>query len=181
MKNIARLLAPLLIGKPARISLAELVSGATFIARARVTHVGTTGQASLEPLGLQREVRYADAVVIEPFKNTKKGQKMRFLAEGTWTCDSSTALKGETVLLFLGKWEGDLKSGEYVNPKLYPGMLQLELSGRGRIEIERGMVTPGLIYDLGRYFPRPKGVEKYESFSIPLADFEKTVQKLLRK
>ncbi|MBI3868285.1 MAG: hypothetical protein HY299_07110 [Verrucomicrobia bacterium] len=69
--------------------------------------------------------RYAKARVTEVWKGTKI-ETVEFLASPTWTCDISTAKKGETVLLFLNKGG---KSRSYA----------IAHSGRGRLPIR--MVT----------------------------------------
>lgn len=177
--RLTRLLIPLTLGRPAATELATLVRGAKFIARVRVISVARLGEVSLGKLVLKSGVRCADAVVVEPFKNTRKGQTLRFLAEATWTCDSSNAISGEIALLFLGTWDGRLERAAAPLPSYKPEILQLELSGCGRMPITNGAITPGLVYDLERYFPRPKGSDKNQGHPIPLQAFEKTVKRLL--
>nr|WP_309697035.1 hypothetical protein [Armatimonas sp.] len=177
--RLTRLLVPLVLGRPAATELAKLVREAEFIARVRVITVARLGEISLGKLTLKPGLRCADAVVVEPFKNLRKGQTLRFLAEATWRCDSSDAVAGETALLFLGKWDGRLARGTTPLSSYKPEILQLDLAGCGRMPITNGAVAPGLIYDLGRYFPRPKGVEKYQSYPISQVTFEKTVRRLL--
>jgi hypothetical protein len=46
-------------------------------------------------------VSVATAKVVHPLKGLRAQQQVAFLAEGTWTCDTSYAVVGETVLLFL--------------------------------------------------------------------------------
>lgn len=178
---VSDLLAASVVGKPARIELAELVMGSSLIARVRVERVETVGRLALGKWELAHGLRRAHAVVLQPFKGARVGQKLPFLAEATWTCDSSDAIAGETALVFLAPWEGNLADGSTVPVKLRQGLWALENSGAGRIPVVQGMVQPYLIYDLDKYFPRPKGVEKYQPFPIPLAKFESAVVRLLQK
>jgi hypothetical protein len=72
------------------VSLESLTRYSAAIAVARVESVGSV-----------RGVRVAQAIVLHPLKGLRANQRFAFLAEGTWRCDESDAVVGETVLLVL--------------------------------------------------------------------------------
>jgi hypothetical protein len=74
----------------ASTTLQKLTAQADAIAVARVTSVELIGG-----------VRVASASVIRSLKGLHANQRFAFLAQGTWTCDASYAVSGETVLIFL--------------------------------------------------------------------------------
>src|SRR5215218_5711244 len=78
------------LGKVASTTLKELTLPADAITLAKVERV--------EKLSGRK---VATATVLRPLKALEAGSRFRFLAEPTWTCDSSTAIAGEVVLLFL--------------------------------------------------------------------------------
>lgn len=178
---VSDLLASSVVGKPAAMELAELVRESFLIARVHVERVETVGRLALGKWEIAHGLRRAHAVVLQPFKNATVRQKLLFLAEPTWVCDSSDAVAGETALLFLWPYTGMLRSGATIPEQLRHGLWQLGNSGAGRVSVVQGVVIPYLISDLDQYFPRPKGIEKYEPFPIPLTKFESVVVRLLQK
>jgi hypothetical protein len=78
-------------GEVASTTLRELTARANAIAIARVDKVERIGG-----------VRVARATVLRPLKGLAARQQFAFLAQGTWTCDESYAVQGETALIFLG-------------------------------------------------------------------------------
>jgi hypothetical protein len=72
--------------------------------------VATIDQVQQE--GLNTKAKFANAQIIETWKGPKR-KSIRFRAYPVWECDSSDAIKGETVLLFLN--ETDSKVYEIVN------------------------------------------------------------------
>jgi len=81
---------PPVAARKARTDIVELSARSDAIAVARVDRVLLHGG-----------MRIAVATVLRPIKGLNANQRFSFLAEPTWTCDSSTAVLGETVLLFL--------------------------------------------------------------------------------
>ncbi|MBI3923230.1 MAG: hypothetical protein HY318_17550 [Armatimonadetes bacterium] len=67
--------------------------------------------------------RYAFARVKQVWKG-KPGANVKFLASPTWTCDTSTAVKGETIVLFLTR-------------VMRLGPFHIAHSGRGRLPIQK--------------------------------------------
>jgi hypothetical protein len=76
--------------RKASIPLESLTNSADVIAVAKVDKVTKISGAKV-----------AEATVIRPLKGLKEKQQFTFLAEGTWTCDTSHAVEGETVFIFL--------------------------------------------------------------------------------
>jgi len=76
--------------KVAVMGLDDLIRSSEGIAVAKVDRVETF-----------EGVKLARAVVLSPLKGLRRGQTVAFVAQPTWTCDSSTAVAGETILLFL--------------------------------------------------------------------------------
>lgn len=131
--------------KVASTSLEELARDASATAIAHVDQVKEI-----------EGVRVALATVTEPLGGLHQGQRFAFVAQGTWTCDSSTAVPGETVLLFLQQpikgWYDQEVEGlglrfcyarerELGNLPFY----FIYWSGRGRIPIERRAGTDYLV------------------------------------
>src|SRR5262245_43244244 len=83
---LALALSPPASAKVANTTLEELAKGARTMAVAHVDRITQIGGAKV-----------ALATVIEPLGGLQKGQPFAFLAEPTWTCDSSEAVAGETV------------------------------------------------------------------------------------
>jgi hypothetical protein len=79
----------------ASISFDELVQGSDIIVVAKVESVSN-------PLIALIGKRYAKAKVMDVWKGAQMEQ-IEFRASPTWSCDTSSAIKGETVLLFLKK------------------------------------------------------------------------------
>jgi hypothetical protein len=106
--------------------------------------------AKVEDVRLVGEANVAFATVLSTFKNMQVGQKFAFVAERTWTCDTSEAFKGETILLFLENATPlPTKLEDSLIGKIYPifeaekaehfkdsPLYFIANSGRGRIPIE---------------------------------------------
>jgi hypothetical protein len=108
---IAVLTATESFGKVATIQLTNLIGDSELIV------VATVKSVSFPLFGK----RYAKAEVTEVWKGTA-ATTIDFLASPTWTCDTSKAVSGETVLLFLKK---SGKSRSYL----------IAHSGRGRLPL----------------------------------------------
>lgn len=81
--------------QPATTMLRELARSAAIIAVTRVIRVERVGG-----------VKVASVRVLRPIKGARAGQTLSYIAQPTWTCDTSTAALGETTLLFLDRFEG---------------------------------------------------------------------------
>ena len=79
--------------KVAAIPIEDLVTESDEIVVAVVTEAPPGSTSDMKPV-------YASAVVQRTLKGSLAGT-FRFLAAPTWSCDISSAVKGETVLLFL--------------------------------------------------------------------------------
>lgn len=91
-------------GRVASTTLEALTKSADAIAVAKVDRVTRIGG-----------VKVAQATVIRPLKGLSDKQQFAFLAEKTWTCDMSHAVKGETVLIFLSKLNSRGFLGDFLN------------------------------------------------------------------
>jgi hypothetical protein len=96
----------------AAIPISQLAQDSDVIVVARVTSVSS---------GLFTD-RVARAVPLQKWKGHPE-KEIEFLASPTWSCDITTAIPGETALLFL-------KVGE-------SGQLTINHSGRGRMPVRR--------------------------------------------
>ncbi len=117
----------------ASTSLWSLTHGSAAIAVARVEKVGSLGG-----------VRVAEATTLRPLKGLSAAQRFAFLAEGTWTCDESDAVVGETVLLFLEAPGTDFHHFLKTRPRFAQGrnrrlgsmpFYQIAHSGSGRMPV----------------------------------------------
>src|SRR5688500_10694183 len=114
--------------KVARTSFPSLVSGSDVIAFATVVDV-------IDDHG----IALARAVPKQTYKG-KALAELFFVAEATWTCDTSEAVKGETVVLFLEKTKSQLVTIR--NPKRPPieissmPLFEIAHHGRGRMPVE---------------------------------------------
>jgi hypothetical protein len=84
-------------------NLEDLTSDADLIAVAKVESIATEpsqphNDSSASVIKGDKRVAYAE--ILDVWKGAS-GESVRFLASPTWECDVSTALVGETVLLFL--------------------------------------------------------------------------------
>lgn len=68
----------------------------------------------------------ASARVLEVWKGTA-GERVQFRASKSWTCDVTTAVVGETVILFLTTGEN-------------PPLMSIAYSGIGRLPVENDSV-----------------------------------------
>lgn len=125
-------MAAIVEAKVATISLDELARKSTMIVL-----------ASVESLEVKAGVRIAHIKPIQTIRGKTSG-RIAFVAEQTWKCDMSTALKGERVLLYLspivslsGKtmYGQDLSRAKESCENDGTELLQLSHSGRGRIPL----------------------------------------------
>ncbi len=90
-------------------------------------------------------LRVAEVEVIQTIKGDHSFKKLFYLAEGTWTCDISTAEEGEKALLFLSELPDSIAymlEGEksLIKVKELTGsshFFQLSHSGRGRMPVRK--------------------------------------------
>jgi len=87
---------------------ASLAAPPPAFARVAPTKLETITQAAdaiavarVDSVRLYGGMKVALATVTRPLKGLKSRQRFCFLAERSWSCDRSTAIRGETVLLFL--------------------------------------------------------------------------------
>ena len=118
----------------ATVSLAKLVEGSAAIVVGTVDSVTNVEGVSV-----------AHVKVTEVVKGDPKVERLAFVAQSTWRCDISTAVRGETALLFLADLPDGVSSWtEGRNWKTWgqslgkePGYL-LAHSGRGRMPVHEG-------------------------------------------
>ena len=107
-------------------TLEALTKNAKVIVVARVEEVVTEQPENPTNASGIREItwekRVATAKVLDVWKGTA-GEKVQFRASKSWTCDVSTAIAGETVILFLVD-----------DPK--DSVMAIAYSGIGRLPIE---------------------------------------------
>lgn len=124
--------------------------------------------AQVENVSKKGDVSVATARVIEVWKGRPEGI-VQFRASRSWTCDASTAIPGETVVLFLAS---DGKTD--VAAIAYSGMGRLPVNdaeGRQTVKLYSSLFTKALKQEAG--IPQ-------ESFSgnVTLALFKKHVQQI---
>lgn len=114
-------------------SLEELTKTAKLIVVARVESIEIEPSADagnltgIQPIGSEKRV--ATARLMEVWKgNAREGETVKFRASKSWTCDTSTAIKGETVVLFLAD---DPKDASH---------LEIASNGIGRLPVERNSI-----------------------------------------
>ncbi len=141
------------LGKVARIPFEELVRQSDLIVVAKVSSV-------TRPLIGKK---YAKANVTEVWKGASQ-EAVRFLASPTWTCDSSTAQKGETFVLFLIE---DKKTHAY----------QISGEGRGRMPIRTAGSKPYASFWSEIIFPKyiPTTDEPGFTQAVELVELRKLV------
>jgi hypothetical protein len=83
-------------------TLENLVAEANLIVVGKVVKVHEAGG-----------VKIAEANVIQTYKGNSSLKRVYYLASPTWTCDTSTAIEGETALLFLSSYS-DWRSSHLV-------------------------------------------------------------------
>jgi hypothetical protein len=114
------------LGRSVMPTLEHLTKKAKVIVVAYVEEVvSEQPENSTNPSGVRNivwEKRVATAQVLDVWKGTA-GEKVQFRASPSWTCDSSTAVVGETVILFLVD-----------DPK--DSVMVIAYSGIGRLPIE---------------------------------------------
>jgi hypothetical protein len=137
--------------------LTVFTNGASVIVVAEVTGV------SDEPSGL----RVARARVKEAWKGSP-GSEVSFRASPTWACDTSTAVPGETILLFLYPTPGE-------------PFMSIVTYGSGRIQIkdERGKSFVLLGYNAPATLPKVELVDDY--VGVELEQVKEYVLDLVRK
>lgn len=133
--------------KIGQASLGQLVQRSAAIAVVKVTWVGEVAGS-----------RVARAEVVTSYRGPAAGQELIFLAERTWACDVSTAVAGETVLVFLydmpdprrARLAAAVKKGTplYVIGHGGRGRLPLVTDDRGTVRVEKRVGTPEWPTDL---------------------------------
>lgn len=129
------------------MSLEELARHSQVIVSAQVKMVSTIGG-----------MKVAEATVVRSIagENVKEGMKLTFIAGRTWACDTSHAVAGETVLLFLTQLDREkpdplLKEflnerpqfdAEYTRQYDKTPFFRIANSGQGRLEVIRVQNTP---------------------------------------
>lgn len=113
-------------------TLEELTKKAKLVVVARVEDIMTEPRAeggnSTGVGALYGEKRVATARVLEVWKGATAGEMVQFRASKSWTCDVSTAMMGETVLLFL---TDDTKDST---------VMAIAFNGIGRLPVERNSI-----------------------------------------
>ena len=97
-------------------TLPRLAFGSDVVVVGRVVTVEKEGEG-------ENEIRVAEVEVLDLIKGPPGLTKVRYHAEGTWTCDTSTAYLDEKALFFFEKWAGD------------DHILQDSWSGHGRMPV----------------------------------------------
>ena len=117
-------------GRPIMPTLQALTRNANLIIVAQVEEVVTEASENTGNASRIREItwerRMATARVLEVWKGTA-GERVQFRASKSWTCDVSTAVVGETVILFLANGEN-------------PTVMSIAYSGIGRLPVENDSV-----------------------------------------
>lgn len=118
------------LAKVANIEVGELAALSSVIAVATVAEVETISG-----------VKVASAVIERVFKGAP-GKRVRFIAQPTWICDISAAVKGERILLFLnniGNWtppkDLDIRGASRTSDRAGEHLFVVSDSGRGRVVI----------------------------------------------
>jgi hypothetical protein len=144
--------------KRMELTLEDLARQSQVIVSARVDSVAEIGG-----------VKVAEATVLRPIAGWKAGTKLTFLAHRTWTCDSSHAVGGETVLLFLNRcdpsqggiglkpfWDQHPQFNSEYNQRFGKiPFYQMVNSGQGRMVVIMNGKTPHIIkpYHLEKNLP----------------------------
>jgi hypothetical protein len=119
------------MARTAMPTLEELTKSAKVIVVARVEAVATEPANEAGKFSGVRELnserRVATARVLEVWKGSV-GEEVQFRASKSWTCDVSTAVVGETVLLFLTDDPKDSAA------------LAIAFNGIGRLPVERNSI-----------------------------------------
>ena len=117
-------------GRPVMPTLQALTRNADLIVMAQVEEVVTEPSLNTSNASGVREItwerRTATAMVLEVWKGTT-GERIQFGASKSWTCDVSTAVAGETVILFLTNRENT-------------PVMSIAYSGIGRLPVENDSV-----------------------------------------
>lgn len=132
--------------KVGTMRLAELIRRSDSVVVAQVRQIVTID-------GL----RIAQAVPQEVLKGTATGATLYFVADRTWTCDTSTAQVGEAALLFLNRAESEqierrLLGQPSAHVTLKP-LFRIAHSGRGRMPLCRVKGQPYVVVPSGVELP----------------------------
>jgi len=153
-------------------TLEALTKNAKIIVVAQVEEVATeqpedtTNTSGIREITWERRV--ATARVLDVWRGTA-GEKVQFRASKSWTCDVSTAVVGETVILFLVD-----------DPK--DSVMAIAYSGIGRLPVENNNDNPiVLLYSslLTKEIKKLIGVPE-ETFrgNVDVAMFKQQVQRI---
>jgi hypothetical protein len=160
------------------MTLKEMIKYSAYIVVARV-----------ESVKVVDGIRVARAVPQQEFKGERGQKPFYFVAEGTWRCDTSTAVEGETVLLFLSRIKDNVVKRDMIGKpvarvKVEP-LFSITHSGRGRMPVR---IVEGKTYvtlwtggvSLPRSMKSIPGEEKrYSSFrSVLLSDIVQILSRL---
>lgn len=154
--------------RPIMPTLQALTRNANLIIVAQVEEVVTeppknTGNAyRLREITSERRV--ATARVLEVWKGTA-GDRVQFRASKSWTCDVSTAVVGETVILFLTNAEN-------------PTLMSISYSGIGRLPVENDSVllySSLLTKEIRRLLRLPEETFRHR---VPVGTLKELVQQI---
>jgi len=160
------------------MSMEEMVQGSTAI-----------GIVTVDRIEMLGGMKVASATVIRPFKGVRAKQKLFFVAQPTWTCDTSEAVEGERTLLLLkpteqGHFSGAKPDGviKAVRQRHGAGAVLLVIThhGQGRLPISttQGEETvpnrPNICGPANhRTLPTARGLQ------VPLKDVTKAISRML--
>jgi hypothetical protein len=153
--SVLALLPPTSLGKLVNIYLPEMAKQSDVIVLADVTSVGK-----------MQGMKVATAQVRHGYKGN--ALTVKFLAQPTWTCDSSHAVVGERVLLFLTD-VSRLSGNDPIVKLSKTGVYLLSHSGRGRIvlrESKSQWIAPVERYD--KTLPWQLNVNLFLPKSVPV-------------
>lgn len=105
--------------------------------------------AEVESITFVAKTKIATAKILKTYKGKPVGQTVKFVAQETWACDISNAIRGEKVLLYLVsttagiKDEGVTAAAKELATK---GAMLYSIghSGRGRLPIDPSKPDPSL-------------------------------------
>jgi hypothetical protein len=166
--------------KVARTTLGQLIMGSEAI---MIAHV--EGLLSFDGLTVAR------AVPARVLKGRERGTPIYFVAGPTWACDTSTAVRGETVLLFLLHAKSARVERRHIHRPTARVAVQplyfLDAAGRGRLPIREVNGQPTVLIR-NREIEVSAGLRPVSTTDHPwagpvghfrLADVEKTIRNRL--
>ncbi len=149
-------------------TLEGLTQGANVIVVAQVEEITVNEPESAGDASSVREtgrgMRIATARVVEVWKGTA-GERVQFRASPSWACDDSTAVVGETVILFL-------------NNESNNSVMSIAYNGVGRLPIENSSVllySTLLTEEIKRFLGLPEETFRHQ---VEVATFKQQVQRI---